>query len=51
MKLEDYRPSTAEEELIIDFPEQVAIGFLRARRRHMQQLRAMMQWPNPFGPA
>lgn len=33
MKLEDYKPTQAEEILTEDMPEQVAIGYIRAKRR------------------
>lgn len=31
--LEDYRPTQAETEMTSQMPEQVAIGFIRAKRR------------------
>lgn len=33
MKLEDLRPTPREEEATADMPEQVAIGWIRAKRR------------------
>lgn len=33
MTLEDFRPSQEETDLTEDMPEQVAIGYIRARRK------------------
>jgi hypothetical protein len=35
--LDDYKPTSEEEELTKDMPEQVALGYIRARRKDMMR--------------